>query len=196
MELKAVQARRTSRDIYQEDDSQPDWQNWKAKYDTLSSEFDEVVKSRRDEQQLAKKVSEDSKQYLETLRSQFFNSQKRTFRRDFGYYPPTIIREYKHIYDEILGMSLSLDQTSLASTIEKLSQNPNRWEIASLGGKPWIRKLLLEKESSPFLPFFIFRRIIFSYILRWVFNPLLFGLDKEVESLLLRIRDNMESRMC
>lgn len=117
------------------------------------------------------------------------------FRRDFGHliYPREVNREYRSIYTKVMKLCAALSNRVTPSTTERLSQDPEFWVIASLGKEPWVQKLLQTGTSR--VNGFILERMVLSYILRQVFKPMLVGLDKEAESLLLGLDKNLQSRM-
>ncbi|KAK2753217.1 hypothetical protein FQN54_007908 [Arachnomyces sp. PD_36] len=176
-----------------------DYRVWKAEYLKLKETH------RRQEEETAKELK-SLKEKLETTESAYdrlewdgFLEEKRRYPQRFG--KPLEAKKVRNGYQDInTNIDLicgELQHHVVPSTLLNASEDPELWLIAREGGEPWLQGLLAEFEHEEYsrIPNWIMQRLIMRYILRYIFEPMLVGLDRDLELLLVKVKDNMESRM-
>lgn len=178
--------------------------SWEDKYKALKTEVCQLLESQEEDVKLAraKQLEAEAKQKEAELRlSKYERSivdyKTAQYFRAFGPDPTSgnIGSNYLHLHYALHSISRELTKVVDLSTFEKLFTSPRYWEIANPGIEPWMWKLL--EEGNPYWQRGnIIYRVLLTYVLRSVCKPMLVGLDREAETLLKRLEDNMQSRMC
>lgn len=128
-----------------------------------------------------------------------FHQRKQGYSRDLGF--RLFFKETNWEYGSISRAAgiicHDLSKLGIPTALLRASRDPEYRLIASECGHSWMRQLLSEDCEEGCLPIScrIAERVITKYVLRFIFDPMLIGLEKEVETLLLRVRACMESRM-
>lgn len=138
---------------------------------------------------------------IEVLASHWYkyHDQKKDYARDPGYVPTFKDLEWDYgLISRELSTLLNRFGLDIPFILLGASDDPEYWLIAGESCQPWLKQILSENHhevGGPPFSFWVAKRVIMRYVLRCVFEPMLVGLDKEADSLLLRVRANMESRM-
>jgi hypothetical protein len=176
-----------------------DYKFWKDEYHKLK-ERHEQFRNEKDKELVVLRAKLLPPGEIEESKWIKFHKRRTTYHRDFGYMVngSHIQRELDRVSTAIVHLCSSLNKHDIPSVLLRASKDPEYWLIASETRSPWLQKLLSEHNhemGSVPISYWITRRLITRYVVRYIFDPMLVGLDKEIESLLLRVQASMELRM-
>ncbi|KAK2757523.1 hypothetical protein FQN54_004492 [Arachnomyces sp. PD_36] len=177
-------------------------QFWEAEYWKLKEIHDRHRDETRKEVALLKKERAFDEIEIDDYRWIKFHARKQEYARDCGYVMMYSDMEwgYGALSREIRNIcwDIARNDDDLPATLARASDDPEYYPIAGECAQPWIEQILggnYRKDEGVPLSFWVVERLVTRYVLLCTFEPMLVGLDKEVESLLLRVRASMESRM-